>query len=133
VPDKFDQKTRSKIMSSIRSTTSLEANFKRLLRKNKIKGYKSNYKMLGKPDLVSVKEKIVIFIDGDFWHGYNWKRLHKVPPKVYWQNKIRGNIIRDKKYTSELRRSGWNVLRFWEHDIKSNPEKCLVKLIRALK
>ena len=82
-------------------------------------------KMLGNPDFVFPKKKLVIFIDGDFWHGYNWKKLHKVPPRRYWQAKISRTIARDKDYTKQLKRAGWKVLRFWEHEIIINPRKCI--------
>ena len=126
MPDKFDKKTRSKIMSKIRSkNTSLEINFRKLLWKHGLRGYRIHYNLPGKPDIVFVSKRIVIFLDGDFWHGYNWKGLGKVPPKEYWQEKIQKNIERAKKYNKQLRKEGWVVLRFWEHEIKKNPEKCI--------
>ena len=129
MPDKFDKKTRSTIMSKIRAkNTSLEVNFRKLLWKYGLKGYRIHYKLPGKPDIVFVSKRIVIFLDGDFWHGYNWKKLGKIPPKEYWQDKIQKNIDRAKKYNRMLRKDGWNVLRFWEHEIKKNPEKCIKKI-----
>lgn len=102
------------------------------LDKNKLKGYKMHPKMLGNPDFIFPKKKLVIFIDGDFWHGYNWKKLHKVPPEKYWQAKIKRTIARDKKYTRQLKKAGWKVLRFWENEIKMNPLKCLVEIRSAV-
>lgn len=117
-------------MSCIKSVnTSLEINFRKLLSKNQIKGFRKHPKTLGNPDFASIKRKIVIFIDGDFWHGYNWKKLGKIPPAKYWQNKIRKTMVRDIKYNQQLKKDGWKVLRFWEHDIKRNPEKC-IKIIK---
>lgn len=129
MPDKFNRETRSKIMSHIKSkNTSLEVSFKKLLNKNKLKGYKIYPKMSGNPDFAFPKKNLVIFIDGDFWHGYNWKKLHKVPPKKYWQAKIKRTIERDKRYTKQLKKEGWKVLRFWEHEIKRNPEQCIKRI-----
>lgn len=131
--DRITKEQRSKIMSRIKSVnTSLEINFKKLLSKNKIKGFRKHPKMLGNPDFASAKKRIVIFIDGDFWHGYNWEKLGKIPPKKYWQKKIEKNIERDKKYTKQLKKEGWRVLRFWEHDIKKNPARCLSKINKLL-
>jgi len=62
--------------------------------------------LAGKPDIVYVSKKIVIFLDGDFWHGYNWKKLGKVPPRKYWQKKIQKNIDRAKKYNKMLKKDG---------------------------
>ena len=129
---RITKKKRSRIMSRIRSkNTSLEISFKKLLDKNKLSGYKMHPKVLGNPDFVFPKKKLVIFIDGDFWHGYNWKKLHKVPPKKYWQAKISRTIARDKKYTMQLKKAGWKALRFWEHEIKKNPKKAIMKLKKA--
>lgn len=129
MPDKFDKKTRSAIMSRIRSkNTSLEVNFRKLLWKKGLGRYRIHYNLPGKPDIVYVSKKIAIFIDGDFWHGYNWKKLGKVPPKKYWQGKIQKNIDRAEKYNRKLRKDGWSVLRLWEHDILKNPEKCIRKV-----
>lgn len=129
MPDKFDKKTRSSIMSRIKSkNTSLEINFRKILWQNGLGHYRIHYNLPGKPDIVYVSKKIAIFLDGDFWHGYNWKKLGKVPPKKYWQGKIQKNIGRAKKYNRLLKKEGWTVLRFWEHELKKNPEKCISKL-----
>ena len=118
-------------MSRIRSkNTSLEIEFRKLLWKNGLGRYRIHYNLLGKPDIVYVSKKIVIFLDGDFWHGYNWKKLGKVPPKKYWQKKIQKNIDRAKKYNKMLKKDGWKVIRIWEHEVKKNPEKCIKKLLK---
>ena len=131
--DKFDRKTRSSIMSHIKSkNTSLETNFRKLLWANGLKGYRLHYHLPGKPDIVFTTKKVIIFVDGDFWHGYNWKKMGKVPPKEYWQGKIEKNISRAKKYNRLLKKEGWKVLRFLEHDLKKNPGKCIKKIIKAL-
>lgn len=133
MPDKFDKKTRSVIMSKIKDkNTSLEVNFRKLLWKYGLKGYRIHYKLSGKPDIVFVSRKTVIFLDGDFWHGYNWKKLGKVPPKKYWQRKIQKNIDRAKKYNKQLKKDGWEVLRFWEHEVNKNPERYINKIKKAL-
>ena len=94
MPDKFSRKTRSTIMSKIRSkNTSLETNFRKLLWKNGLGRYRIHYKLPGKPDIVYVSKKVAIFLDGDFWHGYNWKKLGKIPPKAYWQGKIQKKVF----------------------------------------
>jgi DNA mismatch endonuclease (patch repair protein) len=115
-------------MSGIKSkNTSPELLFKKFLDKSKVKGYKMYPKMLGNPDFVFPKKKLVIFIDGDFWHGYNWKKLGKVPPRRYWQAKIERTIARDKKYSRQLKKAGWRVLRLWEHELygKNRKQKAL--------
>ncbi|MBS3105139.1 very short patch repair endonuclease [Candidatus Woesearchaeota archaeon] len=128
--DKFSKAKRSAIMSRIRSkNTSLEVEFRKLLWKNGLGHYRIHYNLPGKPDIVYVSKKIVVFLDGDFWHGYNWKKLGKVPPRKYWQKKIQKNIDRAKKYNKLLRKDGWKVLRFWEHDVKKNSNSCIKHII----
>lgn len=129
MPDKFSKRTRSAIMSKIKSkNTSLEISFRKLLWKSGMKYYRIHYNAPGKPDIVFVSKKIAIFLDGDFWHGYNWKKLGKIPPKGYWQAKIEKNIERARKYNAILRKSGWHVLRFYESEFKRNPERCIDKV-----
>ena len=121
-------------MSKIRhKNTSLEVSFRKLLWENDFGRYRIHYKLPGKPDIVYVSKKIIIFLDGDFWHGYNWKKLGKIPPKKYWQKKIQKNIDRAKKYNKQLKKDGWIVLRFWEHNVKKNPKKCIKKVKEAWK
>ena len=129
MPDVFDSRTRSRIMSCIRSSgTKPEVKFRRALSSSGLKNYKTHYNILGKPDIVFPKRKLAIFIDGSFWHGYNWKKLGKVPPKKYWQGKIERTIKRDELITKSLKRNGWTVLRFWEHEINKNTKGCVSKV-----
>jgi len=132
MPDKFDKRTRSAIMSKIKGKdTSLEVNFRKLLWKRGLKGYRTHYALPGKPDIAFVSRKIAIFLDGDFWHGYNWKELGKDPPKGYWRRKLQKNIESDKKHNRQLRKNGWAVIRLWEHEIKKSPEEC-IKTIKSI-
>ena len=124
-------------MSRIRATnTGLERSFLRLLSKEiypRGYRYRKHYKKLsGKPDIVFVKQKIAVFLDGDFWHGHNFKVQKNRLPKKYWLKKIERNIERDLEINKKLRKEGWRVLRFWEHEIKQRPEKVVMKIRRAL-
>lgn len=113
-------------MSKIHSNnTSPELILKRAIRRL---GFSYQPKMFGNPDFIHKKKKIVIFVDGDFWHGYNWRILGKTPPKEYWQEKIRKNIARDKRYNKELKKIGFSVLRFWEHDVINEIGKVLERI-----
>jgi len=89
-------------------------------------------KMLGNPDFVLNREKIIIYCDGDFWHGYRYDAKKK-PAKKFWRDKIEGNIRRDRRVSRRFRKDGWAVLRFWEHDIEKNPEKCLRRIRYKMK
>ena len=113
-------------MSRIRGTnTKIDLKMNQLL--NQI-GYKFEMypKMYGNPDFILRRKKIIIFCDGDFWHGFKYKEKKKLSKK-FWRDKIETNIKRDKRITRNLRLNGWSVLRFWEHDIERDIEKFLEK------
>nr|WP_303652891.1 very short patch repair endonuclease [Paludisphaera mucosa] len=82
--------------------------------------YRRNYKLLpGKSDFVFTKARVVVFVDGDFWHGWRypqWK--HKLSD--FWRAKIERNRARDRRNFALLRRRGWAVLRLWGHDVEKN-------------
>jgi len=127
--DIFSPKKRSWVMSRIRGTnTKIDLKMKKLLSET---SYKSQMypKMFGSPDFIIKRKKIAIFCDGDFWHGYKYAERKK-PAKKFWREKIEGNMRRDRKVSRKLRREGWSVLRFWEHDIEKNPELCIRKIKR---
>lgn len=130
--DKVSKRTRSQIMSKIRSTnTKAEVGLRKALWKKGLR-YKLHYGIAGKPDMVLPKYRIAIFVDGDFWHGYNWKVRHKIPPKGYWQKKITRTIKRDKINTKTLRKEGWKVLRFWEHSVEKDLDQCVKLVLKSL-
>jgi DNA mismatch endonuclease, patch repair protein len=79
----------------------------------------------GKPDVVFSRSKVVVFCDGDFWHGRNWPqlklKLERGANALYWIGKISTNIERDKKNAAVLEDLGWHVIRLWETDINKDP------------
>lgn len=130
--DRFSREVRSRIMSKIRSTSKLEISFRKKLWANGVRNYRKEYQLPGKPDLTFVKAKTVVFIDGDFWHGYTWKKLGRAIPKQYWQRKICKNIERDKKNNTTLRKMGWRIIRVWEHEIKLDTPRVIGRIKQAL-
>jgi len=78
------------------------------------------------------KQKKAVFIDGDFWHGYKYNVFKNRLPRL-WRIKIEGNIRRDTKNRSKLRRRGWKILRIWEHELERNFDKTIEKIITFLK
>lgn len=79
----------------------------------------------GRPDVVFPRQRVVVFCDGDFWHGRELEvrltRLARGHNASYWVEKIRTNVARDRKTTARLRITGWRVLRLWETDILQDP------------
>ena len=78
-----------------------------------------------KPDLVFPRCRLVVFVDGDFWHGRDWEkrveRLAKGSNSGYWVEKIAYNRERDLRNNALLEASGWRVLRLWETDLLEDP------------
>ena len=90
----------------------------------------------GKPDIVIRKLKIIIFINGCFWHGHKECVLAKIPKSNtdFWIDKIKNNIMRDAKNNTNLKNSGWDLITIWECELTSmNKEKTLNKLMKFLK
>jgi DNA mismatch endonuclease (patch repair protein) len=127
--DVFTKEKRSEIMSKIRAEgTQAELAVFKELRKRKIYFQKHYKKAVGKPDIALPSKKKAIFIDGDFWHGYNFSKIKSKLPKKYWLGKIEGNIARDKRNKLILKKNGWKVLRVWEHEIEKNLFKIVDKI-----
>lgn len=126
---------RSKIMGKIRGkNTKPELAFRKALYAAGYR-YRIDYKkLIGKPDIALKKYKTVIFIDGEYWHGHNWKeRKPKVKTnREFWIAKIERNMQRDKEVNEALRRLGYKVFRFWESEIKKELDRCLTEVIGHL-
>jgi DNA mismatch endonuclease (patch repair protein) len=123
---------RSRNMSSIRSTKnqSTEESFARLLRAARITGWRRHVKLSGKPDFAFRSRKVLVFIDGCFWHGCS--KCYRLPGdnRNYWRAKLAGNHRRDLQVTRLLSERGWQVLRVWEHALKTNVGR--VRTLRRL-
>jgi DNA mismatch endonuclease (patch repair protein) len=119
-------------MSKIRSrgNAATELRLIKFFRANKITGWRRNQKILGNPDFVFRKKCIVVFVDGCFWHGCSQHSRMPRSNRSYWLKKLRGNKKRDQKITLFLRRSGWRVMRIWQHELIV---KNKTRLLRRLK
>ena len=133
--DDLTPEQRKKNMQAIRSKdTTIELALRKALWKKGIR-YRKNYKgLIGKPDIVITKYRIVVFCDSDFWHGYDWdNRKSRIKSnQEYWIPKIERNMKRDKEVTAVLVEQGWIVLRSWEHSIRKNLESCLDDIEEAV-
>ena len=132
--DVMSKDSRRKIMTSIRNKdTKIELLLRRELSKEKIR-YRKNLKgIIGKPDIVIMKDKIAIFCDGDFWHGKTFYNKKFCINKEFWEEKIKRNMERDLEVTILLRDMGWTVIRFWESDIILDVHKCVEIVKKHLK
>jgi DNA mismatch endonuclease (patch repair protein) len=116
-------------MSRIRGkNTGPEVKLRKLLWSQGIRGYRIHPNIPGKPDIVFTKKKIVIFIDGCFWHKCPVCFQEPETRKEFWMKKIQSNVDRDKKVNEQLKSKGWTIIRIWEHDIRTKPDDA-VKII----
>jgi DNA mismatch endonuclease (patch repair protein) len=85
----------------------------------------------GCPDIVFTREKIAVFVDGDFWHGWRLPRWeHKLTD--FWQKKLQANRARDQRNFRQLRSTGWHVIRIWQHQLKRDIMGCVDRIERAI-
>lgn len=131
--DVLTKEQRSYNMSQIKSKhTKAELALRKALSSRGIRGYRLHSKIIGKPDIVFTNKKVAIFIDGCFWHKCPRCFIKPQTRKEFWNKKIEGNVQRDKIINVELKKGGWKVLRFWEHEVKKDLEKCIKKIINAI-
>lgn len=132
--DVLTRKQRSYCMSQIKGKdTQPELILRKALSHVGLRGYRLHYKLLGKPDIVFLKRKIAIFIDGCFWHRCPKCFSELSTTKKYWVKKIQSNIDRDQRVNKILKKMGWKILRIWEHDTERNLNICLLRIRRLLK
>ncbi len=118
--DVYDKNKRSDIMSKVKykNGKSTELKLIKMFKKRHIIGWRRTYKMVGKPDFVFPKQRIVIFVDGCFWHGHNCRNVISKDNAEYWNKKRERNIQRDKSVTEKISQRGWHVVRIWECELK---------------
>ena len=132
--DRLSGKARSELMSRIRSKNTLfERDFIKALKKRTAFRFSINVAAIkGKPDIVFRKQKVCVFLDSDFWHGWQYPRWKHLLKDNFWRNKIEQNRSRDRRNTGYLRRERWKVVRIWEHNIKSCFQRSIQKVLNEL-
>jgi DNA mismatch endonuclease (patch repair protein) len=124
----YTTKKRSKIMSKIGGkNTKPEMLFRKALWRKGVRYRVNSKKLPGKPDVSIKKYKLAIFIDGEFWHGFNWNERKETiqSNRGFWIPKIERNMQRDKEVNRQLIEMGYTVFRFWAKDIKTELNKCV--------
>jgi len=132
MPDNLTPAQRRYCMSRIKGKdTGLEILVRSKLHKQGFRFRKHVRDLPGKPDVVFITAKIAVFIDGDFWHGYDFSSWeHKV--SEFWKIKIWKNIERDARNHRKLRDMGWEVIRLWQHEIEENLETSINRIASAV-
>ncbi|NLW30019.1 MAG: very short patch repair endonuclease [Fibrobacter sp.] len=131
--DNLTKEQRRKNMTRIRSqNTKPERIIEQELKRRKIYFAKQVKTIIGKPDIVFRRKKVIVFIDSDFWHGHPKRYIKPKTNPEYWVPKIEKNVERDKKVNKELKKCGWKVIRLWEYDIKKDLNGCVRKILKAI-
>lgn len=129
------------LMSRVRSTdTRMEVELRSSLHRQGFRFRKNVAALPGKPDIAFSREKVAIFVDGDYWHARILKEFGmdalraslKTNNREFWVTKLRGNYERDVAVTNALEELGWIVVRLWESDLKRNMIDCLRTIFAAL-
>ena len=114
-------------MSAIRNRdTGPEMRLRRELHRRGMRYRLRRPALVGRPDIIFPRARVVVFVDGDYWHGNTWRLrgaasledyLDGLSNAQFWQRKITATIARDKEVTRQLISEGWRVLRMWESDL----------------
>ena len=131
--DIMTSEKRSQVMAKIRGkNTTPELLIEQHLFARRLRFERHPGDLPGRPDFVFRDQRVVVFVDGDFWHGYRFSLwAHKLSPK--WRQKIALNRLRDTRNFAKLRRRGWKVIRIWEHQIERDAALCADKIMLAVK
>ena len=133
------QKNKEQISYNMQQVKNKDSKIELMLRKELwqrgLRYRKNANHIYGHPDIVFIGKRIAVFVDSEFWHGYNWEERKKdfKSHQEFWIPKIERNIQRDTEVTSKLESDGWIVLRFWGNDIKNNHSKCADIIEKAVK
>jgi len=144
-PSRYKPKSPQEIaknMSAIRSTGNrTEAALRTALHRMGYRYRKYVKGLPGRPDIVFTKQKVAVFVDGDFWHARALKEgtpedvasMLKTPNRQYWMKKFQRRLELDLSVNQRLAQQGWCVLRFWESDIRSDLTAALAIITYNLK
>jgi DNA mismatch endonuclease, patch repair protein len=115
-----------------RGNASTEARMVCLLRENKLSGWRRHFPLPGTPDFCWPARRLALFVDGCFWHGCG--RCYQTPKSNvgYWKAKVAANIKRDRLVDSDLRSTGWTVIRIWECQLAKNAARCAARIRKAV-
>lgn len=134
--DVVDNKTRSRMMSGIKGKNTIpELKIRRFLHKHGFRYGLHKDTLPGKPDLVMPKYKLVIFINGCYWHRHD-NCIYTTTPKTrtgFWSKKLSDNKKRDQRNYEALIKHGWRVLVIWECGLKHSADNIgdILTLVKA--
>ena len=131
--DNLTPEQRSRLMASVRvKDTDIEVLLRSELHGRGLRFRKHVKELPGNPDIVFIRQKVVVFVDGDFWHGYRFPAWEKSVSE-FWRKKIATNRARDQRNFRKLRRMGWTVIRVWKHQVLKDLDGTATKVENAVR
>ena len=132
--DIFTSEKRSAVMKAVKSrnTKTTELKMIEIFKELHIIGWRRTYPLIGKPDFVFPKKRIVIFVDGCFWHGHDCRNVTPSDNAEFWEAKRLYNKKHDEEVTQILVQKNWTVIRIWECELKKKNREVLLEKISLL-
>lgn len=132
--DIFTSEKRSAVMKAVKSrnTKTTELKMIEIFKELHIIGWRRTYPLIGKPDFVFPKKRIVIFVDGCFWHGHDCRNVTPSDNAEFWEAKRLYNKKHDEEVTQTLVQRNWTVIRIWECELKKKNREVLLEKISLL-
>jgi DNA mismatch endonuclease (patch repair protein) len=121
----------SKILSKNNKRT--EIVLLQIMRSSGISGWHRHVKLAGTPDFRFRNQRVVIFVDGCFWHGCPKCYTRPKTKRRFRDTKVANNKSRDRRVSKELKEAGWKVIRIWEHSLAKQPVRCIKRIQKALR
>lgn len=94
--------------------------------------YRLSSRLPGRPDLIFIRARVAVFVDGCFWHGCPLHGTRPAARRAYWEPKLARNRERDRLADEALRALGWTSLRFWEHEVAGSLDAVVMTIAWAL-
>ena len=132
--DIFTPEKRSDVMKAVKSrkTKTTELKMIEIFKELHIIGWRRTYPLLGKPDFVFSKKRVVVFVDGCFWHGHDCRNVTPSDNAEFWEAKRLYNKKHDEEVTQTLVQKNWTVIRVWECELKKKNRELLLEKISML-
>lgn len=118
-PAPLDPATRARMRRQSRRDTKPELALRRELHRRGRRFFVDRAPLPGqrrRADLTFPRLRIAVYVDGCFWHRCP---EHGTSPRnnaQWWQDKLDGNVARDRDTDLQLTAAGWAVVRVWEHE-----------------
>ncbi|MBZ4519466.1 very short patch repair endonuclease [Mycobacterium avium] len=118
-PEPLDDSTRRRMQSQRRRDTTLESRIRKALHQSGFRfrvDHRPEKSLRCRGDIVFTRLKVIVFVDGCFWHGCPRHATSPTNNAEWWREKLDANVERDRRNDQLLKELGWRVVRIWEHE-----------------